>query len=157
MDFFIEFGVQFGVAAVLILVGFVAGRTKERRHYRSILKRETALDDILVFSSRDLGSTGAEKNPTMVMGNAVIAQDYFKGFLGALRNIVGGRMASYESLLDRARREAVLRMKEQARTAGSDFVFNVKFETARISTGGGLATTVEVLAYGTAVSKGPGI
>ena len=47
----------------------------------------------------------------LVQGSAVISIDYFKRMLAALRNIVGGEVKSYETLVDRARREATLRMK----------------------------------------------
>ena len=66
--------------------------------------------------------------------------------------IVGGRVTSYENLIDRARREAVLRMKEKAKTLGANYVFNVKMETSSISKGKRESIgSVEVLAYGTAV------
>ncbi|MFT6733724.1 MAG: hypothetical protein ACJAS9_001914 [Polaribacter sp.] len=45
--------------------------------------------------------------------------DYFKRFLAGLRNIFGGRVVTYESLVDRARREAILRMKEKCPAAPS--------------------------------------
>ena len=82
-------------------------------------------------------------------GSTVIASDYFKSFVAGLVNIFGGRVVPFESLLDRARREALLRMKEQARAAGAAYVFNVKYETARVTAGRGAA--LEVLAYGTAM------
>jgi len=61
-------------------------------------------------------------------------------------------MTSYESLIDRGRREAILRMKQEARKLNADYVFNIKMETSSISKGGGNSIgSVEVLAYGTAV------
>ena len=61
---------------------------------------------------------------------------------------------SYESLLDRGRREAVLRMKDQARRAGAGSVFNVKLETVSIFKGRENSVgSVEVLAYGTALRQ----
>jgi uncharacterized protein YbjQ (UPF0145 family) len=62
-------------------------------------------------------------------------------------------MGSYETLIDRARREAILRMKEQARSA--DAIVNFRIETSSISKGGRrrgkTVGTVEALAYGTAI------
>ena len=58
----------------------------------------------------------------------------------------------HESLVDRARREAILRMKDRARRRGARMVFNVKLETASIYKGRRRAIgSIEVLAYGTAV------
>ena len=88
----------------------------------------------------------------MVCGNVVISIDFFKKFVSGLRNIVGGRMSSYETLIDRARREALLRMKEAAAAQGANYVFNVKMETSSISKGHKDSIgSVEVLAYGTAI------
>jgi hypothetical protein len=59
---------------------------------------------------------------------------------------------SYETLLDRARREAILRCKEQARARGFQAVVNLRLETTRISraSNNSRATAgVEVLAFGT--------
>jgi uncharacterized protein YbjQ (UPF0145 family) len=91
------------------------------------------------------------RSTRLVAGSVVISVDYFKRFLAGLRNIFGGRVRSYESLLDRARREAILRMKAEAKALGADMVFNIKMETASISKGRRNAIgAVEVLAYGTA-------
>ena len=86
-------------------------------------------------------------------GNVVVSVDYFKRFLAGLRALVGGRIRSYESLVDRARREAILRMKEQAMERGAIVVTAVRIETSSISKGQGQAIgSIEVLAYGTAIA-----
>ena len=88
----------------------------------------------------------------LVIGSVVVSVDYFKRFVAALRNIFGGRVTPYETLLDRARREAMLRMKAQAQALGAEMVFNIKYETASISKGATQTIgSVEVLAYGTAL------
>ena len=66
----------------------------------------------------------------MVCGSAVISIDYFKRILAGLRNIFGGTVKSYETLIDRARREALLRMKEKADDA--TMIINVRIETSTI-------------------------
>ena len=55
-------------------------------------------------------------------------------------------------VLDRARREAVLRMKEEARGLGARMIVNVKFQTFSIpGRKPGSLVGVEMLAYGTAL------
>ena len=55
-----------------------------------------------------------------------------------------------KTLIDRARREAVLRMKESCPEA--DLVINLRLETSSITKGRGKQIgSVEVLAYGTAI------
>jgi len=67
--------------------------------------------------------------------------------------LIGGRVKPYESLLERGRREALLRMKEQALALNANLIVNVKIETAAISKGATAQQIgcVEVLAYGTAL------
>jgi uncharacterized protein YbjQ (UPF0145 family) len=144
--------IQLGVLVVLLIVGYLAGRHAESKHYRSIIEREKALGAILVFPERLPPVIHPAPASQLVSGSVVISVDYFKRFVAGLRMIIGGRLVSYESLLDRARREAILRMKDEARTLGADQVFNVKLETASISKGKSKTIgSVEVLAYGTAL------
>ena len=71
--------------------------------------------------------------------------------LANLRKIFGGRLGAYETLLERARREAILRLKEQS--AGAHLIVNLRLETCTIARTKGRQGigAVEVLAYGTAV------
>lgn len=141
------------VFLVLLFLGYVFGRTAETRHYRSIREREKALrGKVMLIQTRFPPSGLGAHDSELVMGSVVISVDYFKRFLAGLRNLFGGRVKSYESLLDRARREAVLRMQASADALGADKVINVKMETASIYKGRRNAIgSVEVLAYGTAL------
>ena len=130
--------------AVLLVLGFGFGQLNERRHYKSIQKREQQLQSVVVVGSR-LPPQDAEYEQQLVVGSVVVASDYFKSFVASLVNIFGGRVRTFEPLLDRGRREALLRVKEQAKEINSSLVFNIKYETSRI---GGRVTTIEVLAYG---------
>jgi len=139
----------------LVALGYFAGSRAERKHYRSIREREEKLlkQPAVTFGKFQGQEDVAESR--LVAGSAVISVDYFKRLLAGLRALVGGRIKSYESLLDRARREAILRMKEQA--AGADAIVNLRIETTSISKGSGRrnksVSTVEALAYGTALFR----
>ena len=135
------------VFVVLLLLGFGFGQLNEKRHYRSIIRREKELQTVVVVGSRH-PPAGKTSHQQLVVGNVVVASDYFKSFVASLVNIFGGRVRTFEPLLDRGRREALLRVKEQAKSIGASHVFNIKYETSRI---GGGVTTIEVLAYGTAL------
>jgi uncharacterized protein YbjQ (UPF0145 family) len=140
------------VFIVLMVIGYGFGRYAESKHYASIIKREKKLNKIPAIASRVPPPGRPDLQSQLVTGSVVISVDYFKRFLAGLRNIVGGRITSYESLLDRARREAILRMKEEAKHLDAEFVFNIKMETASIHKGAGNSIgSVEVLAYGTAL------
>lgn len=138
---------------ILLACGFGFGQYLESRHYKSILKRESELRHIPAIATKHLPPEFMPCTTNMVSGNVVISIDFFKKFVSGLRALVGGRVKSYETLIDRARREAILRMKAQAAEQGANYVFNVKMETSSISKGRRDSIgSVEVLAYGTAIN-----
>lgn len=136
----------------LLALGYGFGRHAEKRHYKSIIEREKALNRIPAVATKIPPADG-HYHPLLVSGSVVVSVDYFKRFIAGLRNLLGGRVTAYETLLDRARREAILRMKEEAEKAGAAYIFNIKLETSRISQGNKRNSlgSVEVLAYGTAL------
>ena len=89
---------------LLLVVGFTVGRIAERRHYRSIVKREKEMSDVLIFSNRFPPLSG-NRSQALVTGSVVVSEDYFKRVVSGLQSIFGGRLRAYESLLVRARRE----------------------------------------------------
>jgi uncharacterized protein YbjQ (UPF0145 family) len=137
---------------VLLALGYGFGRYAEVQHYKSIMAREETLRDLPVMATKRLPADGPVYATQLVGGNVVISVDYFKNFIAGLRNLLGGRVTSYETLVDRARREAILRMKDQAQELGAKMVFNLKLETCSIYRGrrSGIGS-VEVFAYGTAL------
>ena len=138
---------------VLLIAAYLVGTAVERSHYRSIREREKDLNALPAIASRRLPPEQFDGHAAeIVAGSVVISVDYFKRFLAGLRQLVGGRLSTYETLVDRARREAVLRMKQHAREQGAEIVFNVKLETSSIYRGTEESIgSVEVLAYGTAL------
>jgi uncharacterized protein YbjQ (UPF0145 family) len=140
------------VFVVLLALGYGFGRWAEKKHFASIIEREELLRDLLTFSGRLPPQGLGPVETVLVGGNVVISIDYFKRISAALRSLIGGRVMAYEPLLERARREAILRMKQQAFDSGASHVINVKLETASISKGHGKQVgSVEVYAYGTAL------
>jgi uncharacterized protein YbjQ (UPF0145 family) len=152
MEYVNDVTLNLGVILVTLIIGYSFGRIAEKRHYRSIFRREAALSDLIVIACKTLPESAVPPTTEMVLGNVVISVDYFKRFVAGLRMIFGGRVHTYESLLDRGRREALLRMQERAKALGANRVFNVRLETSSISKGARQSVgSVEVLAYGTAV------
>lgn len=144
--------INIGIFVVLLACGYFAGTYAEKKHFKSIEERERKLLHVPAVTFRTVGNAPEEiKDARLVSGEVVISVDYFKKFIAGLRDIVGGRVTSYESLMDRARREAILRMKEAAGSA--HYILNVRLETASINKGQkGQVGGVEVIAYGTAVT-----
>jgi uncharacterized protein YbjQ (UPF0145 family) len=143
---------EFGLPLLLLVMAYLVGTQVERAHYRSIRRREIRWRRLPAVTFRQVPEGWDVLESGMVAGNVVVSLDYFKRFLASLRNLVGGRVGSYETLLDRARREAVLRLKQQAMQRGYGAVINLRLETTRManaSRGGKGTAGIEVLAFGT--------
>jgi uncharacterized protein YbjQ (UPF0145 family) len=143
---------------VLLVIGLVAGRENERRHLRELAVNEDSLRDIAAWSGRGAADAGTLRSATLVVGSVVIAEDYFKRLAAALKSLVGGNIRSYESLLERGRREAIVRMKQEARRLGAAEIVNVRLETASLSedwSGRRPIFSAEFIAYGTALLRMP--
>ncbi len=140
---------------ILIVSAYAIGSYVEIKHYRDIKKRELEYMRLPVVTSKDIEQIKNIEEAGMVYGSVVISLDYFKRFFAGLQNFFGGRILVYESLLERGRREAILRMKQQARTRGFDVILNMRFGTSLIAQITARKNNnigcFEVLAYGTAV------
>ena len=133
------------VAAAAIPISYVITRIDEHFHYKSIRKREAELLECpFVNFDCEFSPENSDFTSKIVEGSVVLGSGYFKKVVAQLKNIFGGSVTSYESILDRARREATLRMREQAR--GSDGVMNVRVQTASLEKG-----VIEVSVYATAI------
>lgn len=82
----------------------------------------------------------------VVTGSTVRAKHIGRDFAAGLKNILGGELKGYTELLQEARKEALHRMMEQARSVGANAVINVRFATSSVAQG-----AAELFAYGTAV------
>ena len=151
VDLFVQF-----LPVLLILIAWITGRAAEKNHFKRLKQRENQLADMLVTDIKSFPPSAVpQKHAELVVGQVVIATDYLKSFLANLKKILGGNLKSYESLMDRARREAILRMLEEAHHNGYDAVCNLRLQFSDI---GGMSSSrgavmVEVFAFGTAYCR----
>jgi len=147
----ISVAINLGIPLLIIVIGLITGTALEKRHYRSIDAREKQYGNLPALNTRKYPTDRTVAQARFVSGSVVISYDYFKRFIAGLRMIFGGEVKSYVSLVDRGRREAVLRMKEKCATA--DLIVNLRIETSSISKGKKNKSlgSVEVFAYGTAL------
>ncbi|MCD6165885.1 YbjQ family protein [bacterium] len=82
----------------------------------------------------------------LVRGSTVRARNVFRDIGAALKNLVGGELRDYTTMLIQAREEALTRMIQEAERLGANAVVNVRFATSNLM--GGAA---EIMVYGTAV------
>jgi uncharacterized protein YbjQ (UPF0145 family) len=147
----IEILINLGLPIAVILLAMIVGMILEKAHFRRIERREAVFSQMPAVNTKQYPNDRAVVETRMVCGSVVVSIDHFKRLLASLRNIFGGEVRSYCSLLDRGRREAILRMKEQCPDA--DIIVNMRVETSSISQGRKkqLGST-EVLVYGTAIT-----
>ncbi len=82
----------------------------------------------------------------LVQGNTVRAKHAGRDIAASFKNLVGGELKGYTELLTESRREALMRMMQQAEQLQANAVVNVRFTTGAITAG-----AAELFAYGTAV------
>ena len=145
----------FGLPILFLMLGVLVGGTTERLHLKQLARRERALEHIRVCNLKRVHDPQSAQQATLVMGQVVIATDYFKSFVTSLRNLVGGEMKAAQTLMIRARREALLRLLDEAQQMGATEVWNVRFGSSTIAqaTGNRGAMQVEMLAWGTAIVR----
>lgn len=141
-----EILIQVGIVVLLLVIGGGFGYFREQLHLRRLDEREAEQSNIVVTDLRQPPPGMRPEHATLVVGDVVVATDYLKRFLASLRNILGGEMRSYRRVMDRGRREARLRMLDEAASTDADLVINVRFATSIIMQG-----AAEVICYGTAV------
>jgi len=152
-----ELLISFVFFVVMISLGFFAGGYTERSHFRRLDEREEANRGFIVTQLKTFpGGAATDLPPQLFLGETVIASDYLKTFLSKIRKFFGGELRSYHSLLERARRESLLRIVDQAKAAGYDTLCNLRYETADI--GGATnpkktVVTVAVIASATAYRR----
>lgn len=141
------------ITMTLVVLGYFVGKRREASHYRSIREREEKFQGLPTLETKNpMPQKGNLVEMKLVSGCTVISIGYYKRMLTGFRNIFGGNVSSYESLVDRARREAILRMKENCPNASQ--VINLRIETSSVfkNSGRGSIGSIEVIAYGTAVT-----
>lgn len=144
------------ILTILIVLSFtyITGCIIEKNHYKKIKQREIALfkQPHINFSAKNWKIDKKVKKVELVTGEVVISGDYFKNFVASLKNIFGGRLTSFESVLDRGRREAILRMREKAKYA--NFIINTRIESVMLNNVYSKESVPQcaIIAYGTAIT-----
>lgn len=133
---------------------YFIGKYIKEKHYTDIQTREQRFQNLPSVTGQRFIEADQVEQSWLVYGTVVVSGDNFMSMLAGLVKFFGGRIRSYESLLDRARREAVLRMKERAAEKRADMILNTRFENSKLDSMTASQKSngmFEVLVYGTAV------
>jgi uncharacterized protein YbjQ (UPF0145 family) len=101
---------------------------------------------MLIVTSDSVPGREIAETLGLVRGSTVRAKHLGTDIVAGLRNLVGGEVREYASLLAGSREQAIDRMVDQARNLGADAIIATRLQTSTIQQGAS-----EVLAYGTAV------
>jgi uncharacterized protein YbjQ (UPF0145 family) len=85
----------------------------------------------------------------LVAGEAILGANVFRDIFASIRDIVGGRSASYEKVLSDARQTAIAEMTDKAARLGANAIVGVDIDYATIGSNGSM---LMVSATGTAVT-----
>ena len=84
----------------------------------------------------------------IVSGETIIGANLFKDFFAGIRDIVGGRASSYESVLREAKENALQEMSDHAARMGANAVIGIDLDFETVGANGSM---LMVTAAGTAV------
>lgn len=101
---------------------------------------------MIVTTGNEIAGYGISSYVGIVRGIVVRSPSITQGFLGGLKQIVGGNIESYAEVCEKAREDAYERMVQHAQEIGADGILAMRYDATEFSQG-----ATEVLAYGTAV------
>lgn len=134
-----------GIALIILIgIAYLTGRLADGAHERALLRDEALLPHQYLDSGDAVPADVTLHKTTMVTGKVVIAEDRFRNLLARLRIFVGGRLAAHEAAVIRAKREAILRLRINAK--GASHIVGLRFQSAELGRG-----MVEMIASGTAL------
>ena len=84
----------------------------------------------------------------VVRGIVVRSPTLGQGFLGGLKQIVGGQIGAYAEMCEQAREQAFDLLLQHARDLRANAIVGVRYESSEVGRAG---SATEVLCYGTAV------
>lgn len=107
----------------------------------------------MIFSTTaSIEGRDVEQYLGIVFGDAIIGVNVFKDFMAGLRDVFGGRSATYERELGGARDTALNNLASNAQAMGADAVIGIKVDYEVLGANNGM---LMVSACGTAVRLRP--
>ncbi len=103
---------------------------------------------MVMTTTNNLESREVKKYLGVVTGEAILGANIFKDIFAGIRDIVGGRSASYERELQEARRIAFSELEEKANRVGANAIIGIDIDYETIGANGSM---LMVSVSGTAV------
>jgi uncharacterized protein YbjQ (UPF0145 family) len=104
---------------------------------------------MLITTTHSVEGKTIKEYKGIVTGEAILGANIFKDMFAGIRDIVGGRSATYEKELRDAKDIALREMEERAVALGADAIVGVDLDYENLGASGGM---LMVTASGTAVT-----
>ncbi len=82
----------------------------------------------------------------LVRGIIVRSPTIAQGFVGGLKNIVGGKIGAFTQMCEQTRQQAYAEMLQHAASIGANAIIGIRYDASEVA-----ERSTEVLCYGTAV------
>ena len=116
-----------------------------RNNIQNITKH---FNNMLVTTTPTIEGQPIKEYKGLVTGETIIGANFVKDIFASIRDVVGGRSSSYESVLREAKETAIQEMQERAQKMGANAVVAVDLDYETIGSKGSM---LMVTASGTAV------
>ena len=108
---------------------------------------------VCVTTTFSIEGYGIREYKGIVRGIVVRSPTLVQGFLGGLKQIIGGRIGAYTQMCEQTREQAYEEMIRHARQLGANAIVGTRYDGSEVE--GGSSACTEVLCYGTAVVVEP--
>jgi uncharacterized protein YbjQ (UPF0145 family) len=123
-------------------------RAWRHRILRLFLEGERMPETLLTTTTMSVEGYRITEYQGLVRGIVVRSPTIGQGFLGGLKQIVGGQIGAYAEMCEQAREQAYELLLRHARELRADAVVGIRYESSEVGRQG---SATEVLCYGTAV------
>lgn len=141
---------ELGLALSLVALAWWTSRLLRRAHERSLTNTERRLAHVQLLTT----SPVALAHCGLVAAEAVIAIDSYSALLLRWRQLLGGESLVVNTILQRGRREVLVRLQREAVALGGNAVIQLRLDCLSFQAGDRSgAKRFCILAYGTAVRR----
>jgi uncharacterized protein YbjQ (UPF0145 family) len=113
---------------------------------RSTRADDKKLEEVLIVTTENTPGYRVVEVKGEVFGLVVRSRGLAGNIMAGLRSIGGGEILEYTQMLEEARRHAIERLVENARTKGANAITMMRFDSSELG-----QSMSEIVAYGTAV------
>ena len=105
---------------------------------------------MIVTTTQSIEGKSVTEYKGIVTGEAILGTNIFRDIFAGIRDLVGGRSGSYETVLKEARETALEEMKMNAQEMGANAVIGIDIDYENVTTGSS-GSMLMASAAGTAV------